>query len=139
MDNLTETIWLKHVFSGDEIFALAQKMARAEANINEKSDQLKSVSIAIKAEIATQEGILHSSAEKLRSGYEMRPTEADVKYEKGIVKYVDKETGEIIEERPMTQEEQLRLSPAWVDAEKVIQQARDEETEKLTEEEDNGK
>lgn len=110
MQSLTETIWVKHVLSNDEVVELAQRMARAESAINEKLDQLKSVSTAIKAEIVTQEGILHSCAEKLRSGYEMRPREAGVDYAKGIVKYVDKETGEILEERPMTQEEQLRLS-----------------------------
>lgn len=110
MENLTQTIWVKHLFTREEMSELAQKMASAEASISEKTDELKSVSTMIKAEIATQEGILHSCAEKLRSGYEMRPREADVNYDKGIVKYVDKETGEIIEERPMTHEEQLRLN-----------------------------
>ena len=127
MDNLTETIWVKHVLTGDEVMDLAQKMARAEASISEKTDQLKSVSTTIKAEITTQEGILHNCAEKLRSGYEMRPREADVSYEKGIVKYVDKETGEIIEERQMTQDEQLRLNANMTDAEQIIRQAREEE------------
>lgn len=127
MDNLTETIWIKYVLSGDEIMDLAQKMARAENNISEKADQLKSVSTAIKAEITTQEGILHSCAEKLRSGYEMRPRETSVNYEKGIVKYVDKGTGEILEERPMTKDEQLRLSGVRVDAEDIIREAREEE------------
>jgi len=127
MKDITETIWIKHVLAGDEIMDLAQKMARAEASINEKLDQLKSVSAAIKAEIATQEGILHSCAEKLRSGYEMRPKEVSVNYDKGLVKYVDKETGEILEERSMTQDEQLRLSDVRIDAEDIIRQARKEE------------
>jgi len=118
---------VKHVLTGDEVMDLAQKMARAEASISEKTDQLKSVSTTIKAEITTQEGILHNCAEKLRSGYEMRPREADVSYEKGIVKYVDKETGEIIEERQMTQDEQLRLNANMTDAEQIIRQAREEE------------
>ena len=136
MDSLVETIWVKHVLTGDEVMELAQKMARAEANINEKGDQLKSVSTAIKAEIVTQEGILHNCAEKLRSGYEMRPKEVDVNYDKGIVKYVDKGTGEILEERPMTQDEQLRLSGARIDAEDTIREAREKETEELAGEKD---
>lgn len=65
----------------------------------------------------------------------MRPREADVNYEKGIVKFLDKETGEIIEERPMTQDEQLRLNSIATDAEKIIRQARQEETDKIAEEE----
>lgn len=127
MDSLTETIWTKHTFTGEEVMDLGQKMARAEATISEKADQLKSVSTSIKAEIATHEGVLHTCAEKLRSGYEMRPKDVDLEYEKGIVKYVDKETGEIIEERPMTQEEQLRLSGKRIDAEDIIREASEEE------------
>lgn len=136
VDNLTETIYAKHTFTGEESMELARRMASAEATISRKMEELKSVSTTIKADIAIQEGILHSCAEKLRSGYEMRPKEADVKYEKGVVKYVDKETGEILEERPMTQDEQLRLSGTRVnteskghgiDAEKIIREASKEE------------
>ncbi len=126
MSGLSETIWIKHVLTNDEVVELAQKMAMAESSITEKADQLKSVSTTIKAEIATQEGILHSCAEKLRSGYEMRPREADVTYEKGIVKYVDKGTGEILDERPMTQEEQLRLNSAGTDREKGDESGEDD-------------
>ena len=43
------------------------------------------------------------------------------------MKYVDKETGEILEERSMTQDEQLRLSDVRIDAEDIIRQARKEE------------
>ena len=127
MDNLVETVWVKHVLTDGETIDLAQKMARAEATIAEKSDTLRSVMSAIKAEITTQEGILHSCAERLRSGYEMRPKEADLKYESGIVKYVDKETGEIIQERPMTKDEQLKLTGKVTDAEDIIRQASEEE------------
>jgi len=135
MDNLTETIYTKHIFTGEEIMELGRKMAGAEATISRNTEELKSVTTTIKADIAVQEGILHGCAEKLRSGYEMRPKEADVKYEKGTVKYLDKETGEILEERPMTQDEQLRLNEHRVDAEKVIRDAREAETNRLAEKE----
>ncbi len=131
-ENLTQTIYVKYVFPDKELLELSRKMAGAEATINRKLEELKSVTTTIKADIAAQEGVLHSNAEKLRSGYEMRPKEADVKYEKGIVKYVDKETGEILEERPMTQEEQLRLASTdtkkiITDAEGIIRDANEEE------------
>ncbi len=129
MEGFTETVWIRHVLTNDEVLELAQRMAMAESSINEKADQLKSVSTTIKAEIATQEGILHSSAEKLRSGYEMRPRDAVVTYDKGIVKYVDKDTGEIFEERPMTQEEQLRLNSKAPGAEEVPSQEKSEESD----------
>ncbi len=125
--NLTETIWIKHTFNEREIVELAQKMARAESIISEKADELKSVSTAIKVDIAVQEGILHACAERLRSGYEMRPRECVVTYEKGTAVYADKNTGEIVESRPMTQEEQLRLSGKRIDAEQIIRQASEEE------------
>lgn len=122
-----ETIYIKHIFSGEESMSLAQKMASAEATISRKMEELKSVTTTIKADMASQEGVLHSCAEKLRSGYEMRPVEANVKYEKGIVKYVDRDTGEILEERPMTQDEQLRMMGERIDAEKIIREASKEE------------
>lgn len=129
MDNLTQTIYVKYTFNDKELLELSRKMAGAEAAIDRKMEELKSVSTTIKADIAVQEGILHSSAEKLRSGYEMRPREANVKYEKGVIKYVDKETGEILEERPMTQEEQLRLNSNSVirDAEDIIRESEEDE------------
>lgn len=126
MENLSQTIWVKHIFSEEELMELAQKMARSEAIISEKTDNLKSVTTAIKAEITAEEGVLHSCAERLRSGYEMRTRECDVNYEKGVVKYVDKETGEILEERPMTQEEQMRLTATVQDAEDIIREASEE-------------
>ncbi len=124
---ITETIWVKHTLTGDEIVALAQNMARAESSISEKADQLKSVTTTIKAEIATQEGILHNCAEKLRSGYEMRPRDCIVTYDKNIATYTDKETGEILESRPMTQDEQMRLSGKRIDAEQIIRESSKEE------------
>lgn len=126
-DNLTHTIYVKYTFGDKESLDLSRKMARALAAISEKGDELKSVSTTIKADIAVQEGILHSCAEKLRSGYEMRPVEADVKYEKGIVKYVDRDTGEILEERPVTQDEQLMFSGKRTDAEDIIRRDREEQ------------
>ncbi len=128
MDNLTETIYTRHSFSEKEMLELSQKMAGAEAAISRKTEELKSVSTTIKADMAVQESILHGCAEKLRSGYEMRPRECLVDYTtKGMVKYVDKETGEVLEERPITQDEQLRLSGKVTDAEDVIRQSREEE------------
>jgi hypothetical protein len=130
MDNMTETRFVRHTFTEKEIVELAQKMARAESTIGEKADELKSVSTTIKAEIAEQEAILHKCAEKLRSGYEVTPKECNVSYNGNKIKYVEHQTGEVIEEREMTDEEQLKLTEHRIDAEKIIRQARAEEDEK---------
>ncbi len=127
MSELTETIYVKYIFSGEEVMEFARKMSRAEETISRKMEELKSVATTIKADIAIQEGVLHSCAEKVRSGYEMRPKEVGVNYEKGMVKYVDKASGEILEERPMTEDEQLRLVGKRVDAEQIIREASAEE------------
>ena len=122
-ERLTETIWIKHSFNDVELVALAQRMARAESIISEKADELKSVVSTIKGEIAEQEGILHSSSEKMRTGYEMRQQKVFADYSvQGMVKYIDMATGEVVEERALTEDEQLRLSGKRTDAEKVIRE-----------------
>jgi hypothetical protein len=134
MEGLTETRFIKYSFTDKELLDLSRKMARAENLIGEKADTLKSVAATIKAEIAEQEGVLHSCAEKLRSGYEMRQIDCDLKYEDGLAKYYSKDTGELVEERPMTSTEQLRLTSKSVDAEQIIRQSHKEEETGDTEE-----
>jgi hypothetical protein len=43
-----------------------------------------------------------------------------VTYDKNVAIFTDKETGEIVEKREMTEEEQLKLTSEWRDAEEVI-------------------
>lgn len=95
---ITETIYTKYQFNDKELLDLSRKMAGAEAMISRKMEELKSVSTTIKADIASQEGILHSCAEKMRSGYEMRPCEVTLDYgTKGVVKYISNKTGEVVQ------------------------------------------
>ncbi len=130
VERLIETIWVKHLFTSEESMSLGQKMAQAESIIGAKSDELKSVSTTIKADIASQEGVLHSCAEKLRTGYELRQQECFADYSvKGRVKYIAKDTSEILEERDLTEDEQLRLSGKRTDAEDIIRQSTEEEDE----------
>ncbi len=127
MDGLTKTLWQRHTFTDKERLQLASQMAQAEAVIRAKKDELKSISDSIKADISAQEAIMHSCGEKLRSGFAEVPKQCDVSYVKGIVKYIDKDTGEILEERPMTEAEQLELSDHREDAENLIRRDRQNE------------
>jgi hypothetical protein len=95
-------------------------MAQAQAQIREREDELKTVSSTIRAEIAELEAQMSQRGEKLRSGYTMMAKECYLEYTKTTVKYVDKETGEILEERPLTEDEQLQLTGERTDAEKLI-------------------
>jgi hypothetical protein len=45
-----------------------------------------------------------------------------VKYSGKIAIFTDKQTGEIIEKRELTEEEQLRLASQWKDAEEIIRE-----------------
>ncbi len=124
---LTETRYIRHDLSDKELLDLSRQMTNAISRISEKTDQLKSTTSAIRAEIAEQEAVLNKCVEKLKVGYEMRPHECTVTYDKTTVKYADKETGEVIDEHPMTEDEQLRLTGVRIDAEQIIRQAREEE------------
>jgi hypothetical protein len=124
---IVETRYVKHIFCDKELLELSRKMTGALSCIEEKADELKTASASIKAEIAEQEAILHGCADKLKTGYDMRPRQCTVTYENNNVRYIDKETGEILEEHPMTEDEQLRLTGVRIDAEDIIRQARQEE------------
>ena len=108
----TETKWVKHDFAPGELLAISQNMAQAEAKKREKQDNLKAMKSNISAEIDQAESVIHMCAEKIRSGYEMRPHECKVEYmlDDLKVRFVDIDTGEVIEERLMTKDEQLKLS-----------------------------
>jgi len=118
---MTETVYIKHPFTDKELLEVARKMSRAESTIREKEDELKSVATTIKAEIAEQDAIIHGCAEKLNSGYEMQKVECSLKYENGKAIYIDR-NGVIVEERDMTESEQMHLVSGgkFTDAEDII-------------------
>lgn len=109
---LTENKYVKHTFTDAEIMSLSRKMANAIKVISEKEDMLASFRDTIRAEITEQQGIINKCSEGIRSGYEMVQKECHLRYivEKSEVVFLDKETGEILDKRPMTEDEQLKLS-----------------------------
>jgi len=119
---ITENHFVKHEFTEKELLELSMKMARAEQTIREKEDEMKSFTTTKKAEIAEQDGIIHTCAEQIRSGYRMVMKECSLRYieSNGTVEVVDIESGEVIETRPITKDEQLRLTGKVVDAEDII-------------------
>jgi hypothetical protein len=108
----TTTIYARYTFSDKELLELSRKMGQAALEKKSKEDELKSISSSIKASITTQDGIINENAEKVRSGYEMRAHTCSPKYDikNKVTTYIDVTSGEIIETRPMTENEQLRLS-----------------------------
>lgn len=123
---LIETRYIKHIFTDKERLELANKMTSAMATISEKTDEIKTTTTAIKAEISEQEAIINKCASDLRAGYAMRPRQCTFRIECNKVVYIDKETGEVVDEHEMTEDEQLRLTGVRIDAEQIIRQDREE-------------
>ena len=117
---LVQTIEVKYKYTDNELLGFSRELCEAYNIITAKELELKQFSSAIKEEKEIQEDIIADRAFKINAGYEMKPVQCTVKYDNGIVTFTNKENGEIMEQRPITEEEQLRLNSNWVDAEKVI-------------------
>lgn len=105
--------YLKYVFTEDEKKSMGNDLAEKFSRHDEAEARLKSVSTQIKSEIATIDAQMSSIAEKMRSGYEYRDVECWIEclYDSGVIQIVRKDTGEVVEERPMTAEERQQKLP----------------------------
>ena len=128
---MTHTVWVKKPLTADEKIELGSKMADADERLSAKSDELDAETDAFKdtrkrleGEMSVIQSELHDHAMKFRRGHEEIRKECVATYEGTIVRFADKDTGEIVEEREMTEDEQMRLSGQMVDAEQVIRMAR---------------
>ena len=125
-DILTETRHIKRVFTSDERDEFLRQMFRLKDDADEKQADLDAFKKTKQAEIASVEAEIGVIENKLRNGYEQVPVQCVVKYEDNKAKYYQKSTGEFVEERSMTEQEQMKLAGGWVDAEKVIRAVNDE-------------
>jgi hypothetical protein len=131
---LTQTIWIKKQYTDEQKLTLGNLMAEAvkmiigkEAELEALKEEYKEAGDKIKDTISGFHSDLRDAALKLRNGYEEVQRECVISYEGNIIKFADKDTGEIVEEREMTEAEQMRLSGNMVDAEDIIRQARKED------------
>lgn len=134
-DELTqEQIYAKYTFTEKEMIEISKQMGQASLLKKTKEDEQKSVSKSMKAEIAVQDAVINSCAEKIRSGYEMRKYTCSRKYdfENKIVHYIEVTTGHEVDSRPMSENEQLKLRPEIQEAQKKKeeQQEKAEKTKK---------
>ena len=99
--------FLKCILTEKETREIAQNLAVAVMSKDEAEGALKSAQTQIKSKIALHEAELTSFAEKLRSGFEMRNVECEVDadYELGKVTIIRLDTGEIVRERTMSNDE----------------------------------
>jgi hypothetical protein len=99
--------FLKVTFSEEEKTGMGSELARLIREKAEVEEQLKSVATDLRGQIMALGGKINTFAEKIRSGYEMANVSCTVKkdYKKGIVKTFRNDTGELVKERPMSDEE----------------------------------
>ena len=121
-DPMTQFIEKKRPYSDQEIMKYSYEMAEAMEVIENKILEQKEFDKKIKDEIAGQEVIMSDCAARIRQGVEIIPVECTVTYAEKVVTFTEKNTGEIVEQREMTEEEQLRLTDKWVDAERIIRE-----------------
>jgi len=102
--------FLKCILTEGEKREIAQNLAVAVMSRDEAEGALKSAQTQIKSKIALHEAELTSFAEKLRSGFEMRNVECEIEgdYKTGTVSIIRLDTGEIVRDRVMTNDERQK-------------------------------
>lgn len=128
---LTQTIWVKKPYSPEQKIELGRQMADADERLAKKEGELDAETDAFKETRKQLEGEmsaiqleLRNHARMFRQGYEEVKKDCLVKYDGTRAMFYDKDSGELVEDREMTEAEQLRLSGKAVDAEDVIREAR---------------
>ncbi|OLS13267.1 MAG: hypothetical protein RBG13Loki_3111 [Promethearchaeota archaeon CR_4] len=108
--------YLKCILTTEEKRQVADKLAIAVMGKDEAEAELKSVQTQIKSKIAAIDAELIASAEKLRSGFEMRNVECRETRDFDLDNFsvVRLDTGELIVDRSLTMEEkQQNLPVVW--------------------------
>jgi vacuolar-type H+-ATPase subunit I/STV1 len=111
-DATIETRLCRYEFSEAEKRDLAASLANGIADISRLEDNLKKAQTQIKSEIADKQAMVKDTAEKLRSGFEMRNLECEVIYAyiDEEVRWVRLDNGEVAHRRRMwSDEKQKRL------------------------------
>lgn len=125
MGKITETIQIQNPLTEeqklgllDDIVTATDRIAELTMQIEDFKEQIKPLKEAIDRE---NDNISQAIANR-KAGFIMVNVECEPKYENGIASFYSIETGDKILERPITEEEQLRLSENRIDAEKIIRQ-----------------
>jgi hypothetical protein len=133
-DAITETRHLTRAFTTEEKEAMMQEMFSEQDAIGEKECELDAYKKQVQAEISQHEATIGVLKNKLRTGYEKIPVQCIVKYDGGKAKYYRKDTGEFVDERPMSDHEQMNLAGGFTDAEQIIRADSEKQMEKDAEE-----
>ncbi len=129
---MTHNLEIRHTYTPEEITARAKQLSEEFAIVDAKISELEALKARFKNDkdelddqIGSQQVLIRELIECLAQGFEVTTKECSVKYENGETISYDKDTGEELERRPMTEGEQTRLTEHRIDAEDLIRQARE--------------
>ncbi|MDH5297865.1 MAG: hypothetical protein OEV91_02485 [Desulfobulbaceae bacterium] len=110
--------YVKYVFSEEEKREIAEKMAQTVTEANDLEEQKKAVAKDFDGRIQTAKNLVHSSDQKLNSGYEMRNIKCLVEkdYEARTATYTRTDNGEIVRKRVLSVGELQMTLPASEEA-----------------------
>jgi hypothetical protein len=128
---MTKLIEVKVKLNAQKKDEILKTISDADAEAERLEVELKLHQKEQKDLIDQQNAIAREALNIYRKGFTVKEVKATVKYEKDIATFYDVETGEKVEERPMTHAEQLSLTSNQTiqDAEEFIRRANTVEDE----------
>lgn len=118
----TTNRYLKHTFSQDELNAFRDTLASTICELSQLEDEKKTVTSQFAARINEKKATSNMAAQNIRNGYEFRDIDCDVTYDtKRRMKLISrKDTGEFIEDLPMTADELQCSLPGFEFEDEVV-------------------
>ena len=120
---ISQNYHFKKPLTKEEKIALFQQASDARMKLFEKQEELDAQKDAFKAFKEEQEKIIDTCFTQFKSGYKIETIECQVTYQDKIATYTNVKTGEIVEEKPIDENEQLALNNGRIDAENIIREA----------------
>jgi hypothetical protein len=117
---MTTNIQAKRPISDKEKRELLAKIVESDKIVTDLIIELKDYTTAKKESIEQERLNISRCCQLARDGFENVTHECTVDYSDGMTKFTDIHSGEMVEEHKTTEEEQLRLSGKWQDAEDII-------------------
>ena len=119
-ESITTNIQVKRPINAKEKQELLAKIVESDQIIRDLTIELKEYTKSKKEAIEVELTTISQCCQLARDGFENVTHECTVKYEGGNTQFMDIRSGEVVDEHPTTDEEQLRLNDKWVDAENII-------------------
>jgi len=121
-ESITTNIQTKRPISNKEKGELLAQIVESDKIITDLTMELKEYTADKKDSIEQERLNISRCCQLARDGFENVMHECTVDYANNISKFTDIHTGEVVEEHPTTEEEQLHLSTKWKDAEEIIRE-----------------